>query len=235
MDANVIAAMARWPDVPNAYGWLSLTESGQWRLHPRGDAWQPENSAAAPDSSHHDATGYHPGESISSPQILQFIDRNYACDEHGQWFFQNGPQKVYVRLDGAPYILHTMGNSNAGTLALRTHNDLDVKTVTGWLLDESGKLYVRTEYGPGLIAGRDLASVLDCIYTPQGMAILDAMANPNAASTLEVQAFPVGLAASDHTSKTLIRPTTTILFKTCTIEAVEQELGFLRFPRPTAN
>src|SRR3546814_7173665 len=29
MDENVIAAMARWPDVPDVFGWLSLTERGQ--------------------------------------------------------------------------------------------------------------------------------------------------------------------------------------------------------------
>jgi len=38
MDSDVLAAMARWPDVPDAYGWLSLDARGRWRLHPAGDA-----------------------------------------------------------------------------------------------------------------------------------------------------------------------------------------------------
>lgn len=215
MDANVIAAMARWPDVPNAYGWLSLTESGQWRLHPRGDAWQPEGGASS-----HDAAGHTPGEGITSPQILQFINRNYTCDAHGQWFFQNGPQKVYVRLDGAPYILHTVGEGHAGTLGLRTHSGLDVKTVTAWVLDEAGKLYAQTEHGAGLVAGRDLASVLDGIYTPQGRAILDVLEQENTTLPIEVSA---------------IFACTAVLFKACAAQAVEQELGFVRYPRPTTS
>src|SRR5690606_10073287 len=70
MDSQVIAAMARWPDVPDVYGWLSLSSSGHWRLHPLGDA------IVLPDS---------PGEAITSPQILAFLGRNYAADAQGQW------------------------------------------------------------------------------------------------------------------------------------------------------
>lgn len=236
MDANVIAAMARWPDVPNAYGWLSLTENGQWRLHPRGDAWQIETNTAA-NTRHLDASTLIPGESITSPQILEFINRNYACDEHGQWFFQNGPQKVYVRLDAAPYILQTMGNGT--TLALRTHNGLDVKKVTAWWLDESGKLYAQTEHGPGLIAGRDLASVLDAIHTPNGTGILDAIDGTNAALSIEVLALDADAAVPDCASSAPTRPNgpgnPTIIFKTCATSTIEQALGFVRYPRPAAS
>ncbi|MGB3277244.1 MAG: DUF2946 family protein, partial [Castellaniella sp.] len=30
MDDQVLAAMARWPNVPAVHGWLSLTARGQW-------------------------------------------------------------------------------------------------------------------------------------------------------------------------------------------------------------
>lgn len=162
MDENVIAAMARWPDVPDVYGWLSLTERGEWRLHPQGDALVPLGAG----------NGLSPGEAISSPPILAFIGRNYAADNAGQWYFQNGPQRVYVRLDAAPYILHTT-REGTGEPRLRTHTGLPVKELRGWWLDDDGKLYAQTEHGPALVAGRDLESVLASLRTPDGTAVLE--------------------------------------------------------------
>src|SRR3546814_756452 len=128
MDENVIAAMARWPDVPDVFGWLSLTERGQWRLHPQGDALLPVGVAG---------NGCSPGQAITSPPILHFIDRNYAADTHGRWYFQNGPQRVYVRLDAAPSILHTSGP--ADELPFRPHTRLDAADVTGRGAHKEGK------------------------------------------------------------------------------------------------
>lgn len=157
MDEQVIAAMARWPDVPAVYGWLSLTESGQWRLHPQGDALQQPET---------------PGDSISSPQILAFINRNYASDDQGQWYFQNGPQRVYVRLDAAPYTAHTVMTSS-GQLVLRTHTGLDIQALQALYLDDDGRLYAASEHGAALIAGRDLPALLDALQTDAGTADSD--------------------------------------------------------------
>lgn len=148
MDEQVTAAMARWPDVPAVYGWLSLTESGQWRLHPAGDALRHPRSS---------------GESITSPQILAFIDRNYAADEHGQWYFQNGPQRVYLRLDAAPFIVQTVLDPASGRLRLRTHTGLDIRRLTALYLDEHGRLYAATDRGAALVAGRDIPALLDAL------------------------------------------------------------------------
>ena len=71
MDADVLAAIARWPNVPAVYGWLSLTARGEWRLR---------------------------GERIENAAIRAFFDRNYAGDAQGCWYVQNGPQRVYVAL-----------------------------------------------------------------------------------------------------------------------------------------
>lgn len=223
MDANVLAAMARWPDVPDVYGWLSLTENGQWRLHPRGDAWPSDaqgwNAAVTADDGSLASGADTAGESITSPQILQFINRNYANDELGQWFFQNGPQKVYVRLDAAPYIIQTTGSNADDTLRLRTHNGLDIQTIAAWLLDETGKLYAQTEHGPGLVAGRDLATVLDGIHTPDGIGILDVLEQtPYPDMAIAVQA---------------LTQASTVLFKACPAKTVPQALGFVRYPRAT--
>lgn len=161
MDNSVIAAMARWPQVPDVYGWLSLNIRGQWRLHPQGDAISQPHS---------------PGTSITSPQILHFINNNYSHDTLGQWYFQNGPQRVYVRLDAAPFIFHTTGEILAtGMLGLCSHNHLSVGKVQSWWLDDDGRLYVQTNVGPGLIAGRDLSSVLQSLHTSTGSSVLDAL------------------------------------------------------------
>ena len=115
MDQSVLDAQIRWPDVPAAYGWLSLSARGEWRLHPLGDA----------------AAGG-PGQGISNAQILSFIGRNYASESTGEWFFQNGPQRVYVRLDAAPFIVRV--DPSNGTLV--SHNGYTIQRVTKWLLDD---------------------------------------------------------------------------------------------------
>lgn len=156
MDDTVLAAMAQWPGVPDVYGWLSLSEHGRWRLHPDAGAWRPGQPCSPP---------HPPGEAIENPQIRAFIDRNYACDAYGQWYFQNGPQRVYARLDAAPYVLLACGGA---ALALETHNGLAVERIEGWWLDDHGRLYAQTEHGAGLVSGRDTPSVVDALRTPDG-------------------------------------------------------------------
>lgn len=153
MDSDVLAAMARWPDVPDAYGWLSLDARGRWRLHPAGDAL---------------AGG--PGVSISNIGILAFIGRNYAHDEQGRWFFQNGPQRVFVRLDAAPLILRQA--DAAGALA--THAGQTVSRVDRWALDAEGRLYAATEHGPAMVEDRHLPEVLERMTLASGQPLLDA-------------------------------------------------------------
>ena len=44
------------------------------------------------------------GSRILHDKLREFIHRNYAADERGAWFFQNGPQRVYVELEAAPFV-----------------------------------------------------------------------------------------------------------------------------------
>jgi hypothetical protein len=81
MDESVRAALARWPNVPSVYGWLSLDRRGNWLIK---------------------------GERIGNPAVPEFIARNYECDERGRWFFQNGPQRVFVTLAYLPFVLRTV-------------------------------------------------------------------------------------------------------------------------------
>lgn len=198
MDDKVIAAMARWPNVPDVYGWLSLTVRGEWRLHPRGAALEhPEE----------------PGEAITSPPILQFIGRNYAGDARGCWYFQNGPQRVYVRLDAAPYILHSTRDPADGG-GLRTHNGLQVDKVAAWWLDHQGRLYARTEHGPALVSGRDLEAVTAMLQTPDGPDILEQLGQ----HTAQAGRITVG---TDGVPLTF-----------CSADAIPELLGFVRQPQP---
>ncbi len=152
MDPSVNDAIARWPDVPAVFGWLSLDPRGRWRLHPQGQA----------------AAGG-PGESITNPQIQGFIDRNYEHDEAGRWFFQNGPQRVFLRLDAAPYVLRL---DDAGR-ALLTHTGQPVGAVSGWWLDDAGQLYAMASQGPGVVLDRDLPPLMERLVTDDGAALLD--------------------------------------------------------------
>ncbi len=156
MDKSVKDALARWPNVPAVHGWLSLDARGRWRLHPQGQA----------------ADGG-PGEPITNTQILEFINRNYDHDDAGRWFFQNGPQRVFVRLDAAPYVLRLADDNHA----LVTHTDAPVESVSEWLLDDAGHLYAMTPLGGGVVLDRDLQPLLEKMTTADGAPLLDALAD----------------------------------------------------------
>jgi hypothetical protein len=154
MDQSVLDALQRWPDVPAAYGWLSLSARGEWRLHPLGDAQQGG-----------------PGVGISNPQILGFMGRNYASEPDGAWFFQNGPQRVYVRLDAAPYILHLRPESGQ----MVSHNGREVQEVKEWFTDECGQLYAQTNIGGIRLDDRDLIALSEMLTTTDGTSFLDVL------------------------------------------------------------
>ena len=125
MEDWVTRALKRWPNVPALYGWLKLDRRGRWLIK---------------------------GETIGRPQIVDVINRNYGVDERGCWYFQNGPQRGYMELERAPFILHA-ADSPTG---LRTHTQLSVTNVGEAFLDEDGGMYLQTEHGPGALLDADL-------------------------------------------------------------------------------
>ncbi|AHV94575.1 DUF2946 family protein [Bordetella holmesii] len=154
MDQAVLDSLQRWPNVPAVYGWLSLDKRGRWRLHPdQGEA-----------------------QAITNKQILAFMDRNYSVDDAGCWFFQNGPQRVYVDLLGAPLILRLDDRAQG----LRSHNGLVIGAIKQWWLDEIGQLWADTDQGPGLVDDRDLQGVLQRLQLEDGRTLLDAESIPQA-------------------------------------------------------
>ncbi len=131
MDAEVLQAMGKWPAVPAVFGWLSLDRRGNWSIK---------------------------GEPIGNRTVTAFIGRNYERDADGRWFFQNGPQRVFVRLDYTPYVLRTEPAPEG--INLFAHSGEPVNACTQAFLDEDGCLLVAFERGVGLVSDRDLASLL---------------------------------------------------------------------------
>lgn len=142
MDEIVKAALRKWPNVPHCHGWLALDARGDWYM--RDDRVQ--------------AAGPFPrvkGSRIDHDMLREFIHRNYAADDRGAWFFQNGPQRVYVQLEVAPYIwrLSPAGDETAEP-AVRAHTGEDAQVASCWL-DEAGRLFLDTDIGFGLVHSMD--------------------------------------------------------------------------------
>lgn len=137
MDDIVRQAMAKWPHVPHCYDWLGLDARGQWYM--RDDRVQA--AGAFPHSK---------GSLLRHEKLVAFIERNYAHDEAGQWYFQNGPQRVYVELEAAPWIWRVGPDA-----AIHTHTGLPAQPGE-CLLDEAGRLYLASDLGLGLVHTLDM-------------------------------------------------------------------------------
>ncbi len=144
MDEQVKQAMARWPNVPAMFGWLRLDRRGKWYLIDRGNpGFDAERDAL--------------GSSITSPSIVDFIARNYQPDDSGRWFWQNGPQRVFVDLDVAPLIFRVFENATGQTLV--THCGDIVSRIDAIASTPAGALWLRTDLGPGVVHDLDLAQL----------------------------------------------------------------------------
>jgi hypothetical protein len=139
MDAQVLAALAKWPDVPAVAGWLSLTARGDWRLR---------------------------GEPIGNEAIRAFIGRNYGCDAQGRWFFQNGPQRVYVSLEATPWVYRVAADGR-----VTAHTGVAPTRCDAAALIDDGRLLFVTDLGPGLIDDRDAAWALRAITDFTGLPL----------------------------------------------------------------
>lgn len=79
-----LSAIAKWPNVPACYDWLSLDRRGDWRLQ---------------------------GERVLHSGLINFINRQYGGDDSGCWFLQNGPQRVFVSLAYTPWVFRREGDA----------------------------------------------------------------------------------------------------------------------------
>ncbi|MCK7490647.1 MAG: DUF2946 family protein [Comamonadaceae bacterium] len=102
------------------------------------------------------------GEPIDNPSIRDFIARNYAHDVEGNWFFQNGPQRVFVSLEATP-LIYRLGESGH----LQAHTGAHPRELLGAFADAEGRLLLVTELGPGLVDSRDTAAFAEQLVDGQ--------------------------------------------------------------------
>lgn len=158
MDDIVKQAMGKWPNVPACYGWLGLDARGNWYM--RTEQVQRMGAFAC---GHADAKG----SLLQHDKLIAFIHRNYASDRQGQWYFQNGPQRVFVELEISPWIWRVQEDFSlcAHTGAL-THS-------TACLTDEYGWLYLGTPLGLGVVHTQDMVLAVQAIesglWTPHSV------------------------------------------------------------------
>lgn len=141
MDDIVRQAMTKWPDVPDCYGWLGLDSRGQWWMRDDGAQAMGAFQSGLPGSK---------GSVLRHEKLIDFIHRNYEADAQGRWYFQNGPQRVYIELEATPNIWRIDDDfevtSHTGSLTQVSHG----------LVDEYGKVYLQTTLGLGLVHTLDV-------------------------------------------------------------------------------
>ena len=142
MDEIVARSLAKWPNVPAVYGWLSLDRRGNWLIK---------------------------GERIGNAALREFIGRNYAADERGRWYFQNGPQRVYVVMAYTPLVVHYEGDH------LVDHCGRPFVPAVA-LQDDEGSVLFEGGQTVALLDDRDLARFADQNPSPEAVDRADVAA-----------------------------------------------------------
>jgi Protein of unknown function (DUF2946) len=127
MDSVVARAMAKWPNVPAVYGWLALDRRGNWLIK---------------------------NERITNAALREFIARNYEAEADGRWYFQNGPQRVYVTLAYTPLVVHYEGEQLIDHCGRRF-------APRAAYLDDEGSVLMADDRGIALLDDRDLGRFAD--------------------------------------------------------------------------
>ncbi|MDY6942509.1 MAG: DUF2946 family protein [Pseudomonadota bacterium] len=200
MDESVRLAMKKWPNVPAAYHWLSLDRRGRWLLE---------------------------GRLLRHERTIAFIARNYLCDEHGAWYFQNGPQKVFVALAYTPWVYHLAGGRNAGSPgSLLSHTGIEVQRIVSSWMDQEGSLLLETELGIGVLDDRDLDALTSCMLDEDGQPLTDRELADRIERLMSQDAETV-IVLGYGEQRVAVRP----------IRAgeVPQRFGFIQNPQPAAD
>lgn len=145
MDDIVKQALAKWPNVPDCWGWLGLDMRGNWWL--RDEAVQAQGPFAQSK-----------GTLLEHAKLLAFIGRNYEANPQGHWFFQNGPQRVYVELESTPMVWRVHADGR-----VVSHTDLPAQQVTDCLVDEVGHVYLCGDGVLGVVHSQDMVHVATAI------------------------------------------------------------------------
>lgn len=195
MDDIVKQAMAKWPNVPHCYGWLALDARGNWRM--RDEAAQRANA---------------PGDKLANAALVGFINRNYAHDDQGRWFFQNGPQRVYVTLEATPYIART---DPAQGFVLQTGEPLGASQAA--FMTDAGALVLQAGEVVAQLDDRDMAQVLERMELGGRPASLEAI---------------MGWLEDDAAELALVSGGARVRVERLSAEALQRRFGFMQTPEP---
>jgi hypothetical protein len=94
---------------------------------------------------------------LQHAKLIDFIGRNYAATDAGCWYFQNGPQRVFVELERTPWIWRISPDGS-----VRSHCG-NPATVAAAYVDEEGYAYLQTDVGFGLVHTQDVALAAQAI------------------------------------------------------------------------
>jgi hypothetical protein len=193
MDDIVKQAMAKWPNVPHCYGWLLLDARGNWRMR--------------------DVRAQHlnlPGDKLTNRALTGFIERNYLHDERGNWYFQNGPQRVYLNLEATPYIART-----DPVQGFMLHTQQPLSAIGKVFLTEAGEMILQSGEVVAQLDDRDVAQVLSQLRLDGAVvddeSLLSWMTSERPAGTLTLGTVPVERLERDR---------------------VPEQFGFRRLPSP---
>lgn len=146
MDDMVVRAMAKWPNVPAVFGWLRLDRRGRWWIR---------------------------DELVSNPAVIAFIGRNYQSDTLGRYFFQNGPQQVFVELETTPWVYRLAEEVTEFPHFVSHTGSSCVPDMAG--IDEHGTLYLAAVGQIGCVDERDLIHVIELMTDGHGRKADDLM------------------------------------------------------------
>jgi hypothetical protein len=148
MDEIVRQALKKWPNVPHCHGWLALDARGDWYMRDE----RIQRAGPFPQVK---------GSRIEHEKLREFIARNYLHDDAGAWFFQNGPQRVYVELEAAPWVWR-LAPAGAAAPTVTSHTGLPARVAEEWL-DEAGRLFLATDLGLGIVHTLDMEAAADAV------------------------------------------------------------------------
>lgn len=134
MDDSVLRGMARWPNVPELYGWLLRDHRGSFLLK---------------------------GQPITHPLSLRFLKRHYLADERGCYYFQNGPQRVFVELETSPRVYQIQGED-----LVSDHGA--ISRLQGLYMDQEERIFILADDKPGHLDDRDLINFVDHLVDLNG-------------------------------------------------------------------
>jgi len=202
MDDQVKLALAKWPDVPDCHGWLALDGRGRWRIG-------------------------HDRQTISHAPTIDYINRNYASDASGRWFFQNGPQRVFVELDLAPYVWRISPLAD-GSCELRDHTGRVAAVTTGVWLADNGRFLIAADGRIGALHDHDGAVLMERLCDAHGRLLGDVVGAERLACWLEEQGGTTGPPLHVRLPGAL----PALALQTITASDVARHFGFA--PRPQA-